>query len=163
MKIQEKLEEYAKVESVSVHEDDYGLLETTARVEIPEYSAIFAEYLEEVSETAKDENDFEKKLFALTEKKVKEAMKEETTDEFGWVSHEVMVELSLLDDEKEEWSEEELESLARRAAFEKELENFALDIVQAYMADKVDWDAPAGYRAQAQAESGEPGEEEPHE
>ena len=60
-------------------------------------------------------------------------------DSASYLTREVMVDLSVLDisREKEDWTDKELERLARQAAFEAELEEFALDIMGEYLTGTV--------------------------
>ena len=49
----------------------------------------------------------------------------------------------MLDGEKEEWSEEELAEAARREAFEQEMEEFALELMEEVLSQSVDVEAYA--------------------
>ena len=73
------------------------------------------------------------------------ALAEERTrsGDVEWTTREVTVNLSMLDGEKEEWSEEELAEAARREAFEQEMEEFALELMEEVLSQSVDVEAYA--------------------
>ena len=80
--------------------------------------------------------EFEEKLFALAEERTR-------SGDVEWTTREVTVNLSMLDGEKEEWSEEELAEAARREAFEQEMEEFALELMEEVLSQSVDVEAYA--------------------
>ena len=92
-------------------------------------------HLGAVHEDLTDAAAFEARLFALAA----EAVEREAVDSASYLTREVMVDLSVLDisREKEDWTDKELERLARQAAFEAELEEFALDIMGEYLTGTV--------------------------
>ena len=69
----------------------------------------------------------------------REAVEREAVDSASYLTREVTVDLSVLDisREKEDWTDKELERLAQKAAFEAELEEFALDIMGEYLTGTV--------------------------
>ena len=130
-KSQKAMEALAEPEAVETQADEYGLVAMTASVKIPDYSLYFSECWEEASQEAGDEAEFEEKLFALAEERTR-------SGDVEWTTREVTVNLSMLDGEKEEWSEEELAEAARREAFEQEMEEFALELMEEVLSQSVD-------------------------
>lgn len=133
-KSQRAMEALAEPEALETRADEYGLVEMTASVRIPDYSQYFSQCWEEAAKEAKDEADFEKRLFALTEERTREG-------DVQWTTREVSVNLSLADEEKKAWKDEELEELARREAFEQEMREFALELVGGVIGQSTDWEA----------------------
>ena len=142
-KSQRAMEALAQPEVVETQADEYGLVELTASVKIPDYSLYFSQCWEEAAEWAKDEADFERRLFALAEEKA-------GGEEIQWTTREVLVDLSLADEEKKEWSGEELKEIARREAFEQEMREFALELVDEMAGRSIDWEAYAGAGEEAE-------------
>ena len=62
----------------------------------------------------------------------------------------MLVDLSLADEEKKEWSGEELKEIARREAFEQEMREFALELVDEMAGRSIDWEAYAGAGEEAE-------------
>ena len=114
-KSEEQMMEFISVESMNVREQEYGFLELAAECQLPDYSEYFKRY------------------------QAAEAVEREAVDSASYLTREVMVDLSVLDisREKEDWTDKELERLARQAAFEAELEEFALDIMGEYLTGTV--------------------------
>lgn len=133
-KSEEQMMEFISVESMNVREQEYGFLELAAECQLPDYSEYFKRYQQEAS-AGTDAAAFEARLFALAA----EAVEREAVDSASYLTREVMVDLSVLDisREKEDWTDKELEKLARQAAFEAELEEFALDIMGEYLTGTV--------------------------
>lgn len=133
-KSEEEMMEFIFVESMNVREQEYGFLELAAECQLPDYSEYFKRYQQEASAET-DAAAFEARLFALAA----EAVEREAVDSASYLTREVTVDLSVLDisREKEDWTDKELEKLARQAAFEAELEEFALDIMGEYLTGTV--------------------------
>lgn len=134
-KSQKAMEALAVPEDLELEEDEYGLLELTAKVRIPDYSWYFSENWEEAAAGAKDEKEFEVRLFQMAEETV-------SGGDVQWEEREITVSLSLADEARkaEDWSQEELEELARQEAFQKELGEFALSLMGDWMSEETDWE-----------------------
>ncbi len=137
-KYQKEMEQLAETGTIQIQEDDYGLLTLTVPVKIPDYSAYFSDFWEEASIEVKDEKEFEKKLFRMTA----DAVKAEPPAESQLVTRQIVVELSMIDGSKgkDDWSQADLEELARREAFEEEMREFAMELVGSYLGYTTDWD-----------------------
>lgn len=107
-----------------VETDESENVSMTAEVTLPDYSAYMAQCLEQAALEAKDEKDFEEKLYKL----VLEATKEAPAD----ATREVAVDLTALDPEKvqRDWTLKELTEAVRQAAFDAEVEEFCLDLLR---------------------------------
>ena len=92
-------------------------------VTMPDYSAYMLQYMAQAGETAKDEDDFEQKLYKL----VLEAAADAPPD----CTREVSVNLSALNEKKaqKDWTEKELIAAAQQAAFDAEVEEFCLGLL----------------------------------
>lgn len=95
----------------------------TATVTMPDYSSYMLQYMAQAGETAKDEDDFEQKLYKL----VLEAAADAPPD----CTREVSVNLSALNEKKaqKDWTEKELIAAAQQAAFDAEVEEFCLGLL----------------------------------
>ncbi len=135
-KSQRAMEALAKSETLETQTDEYGLVEMTASVKIPDYSHYFSQCWEEAARGAKDEADFERRLFSLAEEKLQDG-------EVQWTTREVSVNLSLKDAAKKTWKDEELEELAAGEAFEQEMREFALEIMGDVISEYTNWETLA--------------------
>lgn len=95
----------------------------TATVTMPDYSAYMLQYMAQAGETAKDEADFEQKLYKLVLEAAADAPQDYT--------REVSVNLSALNEKKaqKDWTEKELIAAAQQAAFDAEVEEFCLGLL----------------------------------
>lgn len=123
---QKEMEQLAKLESWEIKGDEYGLLELTARVQLPDYSRAFEDSLAKALKNADDEAEFDEELFRLAA---------EVKEELPLVTHELRVNLSLLDEkkEKEDWTEQEITELLAGEAFHREMQDFAMKLADLYM------------------------------
>lgn len=140
-----KLKAKIAVESCTVESDDAQRTQLTATVSLPDYSAYMLDCLAEAERTAKDENDFEEKLYAL--------VLDAAADAPDSATREIAVDLTALDDGKapEDWTETELDAAARDAAFDAEVEEFCLALLtETYPADFTPEDGAAESEASAE-------------
>ncbi len=123
---QKEMEKKAKIENWKIEADEYGLLELTAQVKFPDYSQVFADNLAEALKNSGNEAEFDEELFRLAS---------EAGEDISFVTHEIKINLSLLDENKtkEDWSEEIIADLLSREAFSREMQDFAMSLVELYM------------------------------
>lgn len=124
-KYQKEMEEMAKIENWKIETDEYGLLELTAQVKFPDYSQVFEDSLVMALENSEDESEFDEELFRLAA---------ETEEELLFVTQEIRVNLSLLDENKrkEDWTEEEITEILSRETFNREMLDFAMKLEELY-------------------------------
>lgn len=135
---EKRLMEFISIEDMEIGETEYGFLELSAVCKLPDYSAYFEQYKEDAAEKG-DAAAFEKRLFARTAEALKADNRKASVP---YVTRELVVDLSAVDISrgKDEWKEKELEALLRQAAFEEELEEFAMDIMSDYLSQTIDWE-----------------------
>lgn len=123
---QKEMEQMAKPESWEIKTDEGGLLELTARVQLPDYSRAFEDSLAEALKNSDDEAEFDEELFRLAA---------EAREELPYVTHELRINLSLLNEKKakEDWTEQEIAELLAGEAFNREMQDFAMELVELYM------------------------------
>lgn len=134
-----KLTERIAVENCAVENGT----QLTATVAMPDYSAYMDGCFEEAARTAKNESDFEKKLYTL----VLEAADGADAD----CTREVTLDLSALDADKAaaDWTQAELDSAAKKAAFDAEVEEFCFALLaESYPADFAPGEAESEARAE---------------
>lgn len=124
-KYQKEMEEMAIIENWKIETDEYGLLELTAQVKFPDYSQVFEDSLVMALENSEDESEFDEELFRLAA---------ETEEELLFVTQEIRVNLSLLDENKrkEDWTEEEITEILSREIFNREMLDFAMKLEELY-------------------------------
>lgn len=148
-KSEKKLMELIAVEDLEIREEAYGILKLSGTCSFPDFSVYFEKNNEEAA-GAENAAEYEKQLFALTEKDLKDgkktqaAGKENTGNgQVPYVTRELTVNLSVIDVSrgKDGWKEKELEELLKQAAFDSELEEFAFELVGDYLSLTTDWEA----------------------
>lgn len=141
LRLQEEMERTVQVGEMEIAEDESGQPVLTAQVSLPDYSAYFADCMEEAAEGTEDEAAFEKRLFELAFERAS-GDGAETGTEREPVSYTVTVKLAQINAEKpaESWTQEELTRLAAEAAFEAELEEFSVNLWGSYLIQTTDWD-----------------------
>ena len=151
-KSEKKLKELIFIENMEIRETKYGLLELSGTGRFPDFSVYFEEHNEEAAETG-DEREYEKLLFALTAEDL--TGEEKASD--SYVTRELTINLSVVDVHrgKDEWKEQELKELLRQAAFDSELEEFALNLVGDYLSGSTDWEAEKAIRSEDAGGEGE--------
>lgn len=104
-------------------EDENGFLTAEVSVSMPDYSVLMGQCVQEAEKNAKDEEDFENKLYELTV--------QACSGEYPTVQRSVTVDLTQLDEKKEkgDWTQEDILSAAQDAAFQAEEEEFCLEII----------------------------------
>ena len=122
------LQEKAVLGNYHVRTDELGQVSMTAQVTIPDYSYYMAQALSAAEAKAKSEEEFEKVLYNL----VLEAA--ESTDTPVSNVQEITVDLTDLNPEKvqADWMYEELIAISQDMAFEREVEEFCLELLAAY-------------------------------
>ncbi|MBR4882099.1 MAG: hypothetical protein IKU19_09195 [Clostridia bacterium] len=116
-KLTDELIEAAVAENSECSEENV----LTASVTIPDYSKYMLEVMDEAEKKAKDAEDYEKVLYSL--------VRERTKKKCDTVTHDVSIEMIYVDSEKKDWSDIELEELAKQKAFEIELEEFCAELL----------------------------------
>ncbi|MGN0478226.1 MAG: hypothetical protein ACI4GO_02215 [Hominenteromicrobium sp.] len=122
-RLEGELKEKITMGNYHVETDTLTGVGMTATVTMPDYSAYMLQYAVQAGETAKDEEDFEQKLYKL----VLEAAAEAPAD----CTREISVNLSVLNEKKaqKDWTEKELIAAAQQAAFDAEVEEFCLELL----------------------------------
>ncbi len=156
-KSEKKLKELISIEDIKIRETEYGLLELSGTGRFPDFSVYFEEHNKEAAETG-DAMEYEKRLLALTAEDLKGEKKASKKDSgkggadgpegaedssVPYVTRKLTVDLSAVDGSrgKDEWKDKELEELLRQAAFDSELEEFALKLMGDYLSRSTDWEA----------------------
>lgn len=123
---QKEMEKLAVAESWRIEADEYGILQLTAQVKIPDYSQAFEDNLAEALKNSDDEAEFDEELFRLAS---------EAKEELPFVTHEIQMNLSLLDEKKakEDWTEREITKLLAGEAFHREMQDFAMKLTELYL------------------------------
>lgn len=134
-----KMKEKITMGTYHVETDELSNVSMTATVTLPDYSGYMLACLSEAEAAARDEEDFEKQLYAL----VTEAAADAPAD----CTREVTIDLTALNDKKaqKDWRYEELAAAAQQAAFDAEVEEFCLQLLtEAYPADFVPAETESG-------------------
>ena len=112
----------------TVEEDGKLILRST--VTLPDYSEIFKSVASAAEKNSEDAASFEKELYTLAIQADKA--------EFDVITSEISVDLSAADPEKTDWSENDLDHIARKVAVEKEINEYAIEIL---MQESPEYDA----------------------
>lgn len=112
------------LDDIKISEPVYTAVEGDSRivkiqVELPDYSQILLSVYSEVEHQSSDPESFEQELFA--------AVLTQTGQSSELVAYDLEINLDDYDPDKENWSEEELNELAQKVAFNEELEQFAIN------------------------------------
>lgn len=113
-------------------EEENGMLYAEVAVRVPDFEALMEKHHEEAEQAASDGEDYERRLYELV---YNDPDVEDTEMEF------ITVDLSAIDPEKTDWTEDEIRELAKQAAFDEAAESFAMQQIQeqeTYFAEVVD-------------------------
>lgn len=122
---EDTLKAQAELGTYHVETDENGNVSMTANVTIPDYSLYIEKYIDEAESLAEDEDDFEAQLYALLAAEAAE------NESLQMTQHEVYIDLTALNSEKvqADWMYDELVSAAQDTAFEKEIEEYCLQLL----------------------------------
>lgn len=110
---------FKQIEVINVNINEENVLK--AKLQLPDYSVIFESCYKKVENETKDEPNFEKKLFEIVSKEAKQTKK--------MIVKDILINLSIIDPEKEEWTQDELIEIASERVFYDEVEEFCMDCI----------------------------------
>lgn len=116
--------ELSTVESLQCSEEKI----LVAGVTLPDYSVYLSEVLEEAGEQLETAPDFEYELLSYVNAKV--------SGECEMTEREITVDLDMLDSEQVDFTDDELYNIAKETAFNAEIEEFCVEIIERYSIDE---------------------------